>query len=151
MRSARCRPIARATPISAFRSSAIITKMFTMRRRPATTLNAPMTRNSSVASRPSWRALSRSSAFTGDATRLQRFSAMTRVAARVTAAESPTPSARPPTFEMRTRFTRPDSRNDDWASRRSMKTIARRSQFPFPSSLTTASTRRYTIVWFVVP
>jgi len=66
-------------------------------------------------------------------------------------AESATPSATPPAFETRTRFTRPGSRNDAWASRRSMKTIGRRSQFPFPESATIASTRRYTIVWFVVP
>ena len=125
--------------------------MFTIRSRPATTLNAPITRNSSVASRPSARAESRPSAFTGETARSHRFAAITSIASRVTRSETAVPSATPPTFEIRTRFTRAVSPKDDCASRRSMNTIGRRSQFPFPTSPTIASTRRYTIVWFVVP
>src|SRR5881396_3101968 len=88
-------------PSSGFLSSASMTKMFTMRRMPARIPKAPITRNSSVASRPIWTAWAMPSAFTEWTRKSRWWIAMLRRRFVVTLSATPRPSATPPMFEIR--------------------------------------------------
>ena len=108
-------------PSSGFLSSASMTKMFTMRRMPARIPKAPITRNSSVASRPIWTAWAMPSAFTEWTRKSRWWIAMLRRRFVVTLSATPRPSATPPMFEMRIWLIASLSLNATWALRRSMK------------------------------